>query len=213
MIKKGAEIMSDQWLTWARKIQAISQSGLAFAKDIYDIERYEQLQAVSAEILSAYSEQSFDDIVSVLRRESGYQTPKIDVRGVVFHNNKILLVKENFENKWSLPGGFCDVGLSASENVLKEIEEESGFVCAAKKLIALLDMNKHPHPKQLFHYYKIFILCEITGGEATCGIETEAIDFFAADHLPPLSLSRNTEEQISMAFDFLKDSHKPPIID
>lgn len=205
--------MTDKWLIWARKIQAISQSGLAFSKDIYDIERYEQLKELSAEIISEYSEQSTDDIVAVLSNESGYQTPKVDVRGVVFQNNKILLVKEKFDNKWALPGGFCDVGLSASENVIKEIQEESGFICVAKRLIALLDMNKHPHPQQLFHYYKIFILCEISGGQAACGIETEAIDFFAEDNLPPLSLNRNTREQIKMAFDFLKDSHGFPIID
>lgn len=210
---KGDEIMSDQWLTWARKIQAIAQSGLAFSKDIYDIERYEQLKELSAEIIGEYSGQSTDEIVAVLSNESGYQTPKIDVRGVVFRKNKILLVRENVDNKWSLPGGFCDVGLSASENVIKEIQEESGFICVAKKLIALLDMNKHPHPKQIFHYYKIFILCEITGGQATCGIETEAIDFFPENNLPPLSLNRNTEEQIKMAFGYLKDPHEFPIID
>lgn len=98
--------MTDKWLIWARKIQAISQSGLAFSKDIYDIERYEQLKELSAEIISEYSEQSTDDIVAVLSNESGYQTPKVDVRGVVFQNNKILLVKEKFDNKWALPGAF-----------------------------------------------------------------------------------------------------------
>lgn len=124
-----------------------------------------------------------------------------------------MLAKENVDNKWSLPGGFCDVGLSASENVIKEIQEESGFICVAKKLIALLDMNKHPHPKQFFHYYKIFILCEMSGGQAACGIETEAIDFFTENNLPPLPLNRNTGEQIKMAFSYLKDPHKFPIFD
>ncbi|MGB3101836.1 MAG: NUDIX hydrolase N-terminal domain-containing protein, partial [Psychrobacillus psychrotolerans] len=153
--------MSKQWLEWAKRIQALSQSGLAFSKDIYDIERYEELREISIEIMREHTELEMDKIRNLFTNETGYQTPKVDVRGVVFKNNQILMVRENIDDKWALPGGFCDIGLSPSENVMKEIKEESGFDVLPIRLIALMDNNKHPHPPEAYHYYKIFILCEI----------------------------------------------------
>lgn len=205
--------MSHQWLEWAMKIQSISKNGLAFSKDVFDIERYEQLQKLSAEILSEYSELEMESILNLFDKDQGYQTPKVDVRGVVFKNNKILLVREKNDSKWSLPGGFCDVGLSSSENIIKEIKEESGYEVEVKKLLAILDMNKHPHPPQAYHYYKIFIQCDIIGGEPLIGIETQEIDFFAEDTLPKLSLGRVTESQIHILFDYLRNPSKETLFD
>ena len=128
----------------------------------------------------------------------GYQTPKIDVRGAVFTNNKILLVREKIDDRWSLPGGFCDIGLSPSENIVKEIKEEAGYDVLPTKLLALLDMNKHPHPPQLYHYYKLFIQCEIIGGQASNGLETTGVHFYHEHNLPNLSLGRNTDTQIKL---------------
>lgn len=170
--------MSKQWLEWAKRIQALSQSGLAFSEDIYDIERYEELREISIEIMREHTELEMDKIRDLFTNETGYQTPKVDVRGVVFKNNQILMVRENIDDKWALPGGFCDIGLSPSENVMKEIKEESGFDVLPIRLIALMDKNKHPHPPEAYHYYKIFILCEIIGGKPTLGIETNSINFF-----------------------------------
>lgn len=161
-----------------KRIQALSQSGLAFSKDIYDIERYEELREISIEIMREHTELEMDKIRGLFTSETGYQTPKVDVRGVVFKNNQILMVRENIDDKWALPGGFCDIGLSPSENVMKEIKEESGFDVLPIRLIALMDKNKHPHPPEAYHYYKIFILCEIIGGKPTLGIETNSINFF-----------------------------------
>lgn len=161
-----------------KKIQALSQAGLTFSKDMYDIERYEELRNISAEIMSHNTELDMTKIKDLFTNETGYQTPKVDVRGVVFKNNQILMVKENIDNKWALPGGFCDIGLSPSENVVKEIKEESGYDVMPVRLLALLDKNKHQHPPEPYHYYKIFILCEIIGGEATIGIETNNVHFF-----------------------------------
>ncbi|MFJ5789136.1 NUDIX hydrolase [Lysinibacillus sp. NPDC093197] len=205
--------MSYQWLEWAKKIQALSQAGLTFSKDMYDIERYEELRNISAEIMSLHTELEMTKIKDLFTNETGYQTPKVDVRGVVFKNNQILMVKENIDNKWALPGGFCDIGLSPSENVVKEIKEESGYDVMPVRLLALLDKNKHQHPPEPYHYYKIFILCEIIGGEATIGIETNNVHFFSQHNLPPLSTNRNTMAQIDILFEFLRTPEKKTLFD
>ncbi|MBS4197631.1 NUDIX hydrolase [Lederbergia citri] len=205
--------MNYQWLDWAQRIQALSQAGLEFSKDIYDIERFEELRNISAEIMAVHTNLEMDKIKDLFTNETGYQTPKVDIRGAVFNDNRILMVRENFDDRWSLPGGFCDIGLSPSENIIKEIKEESGFDVRVVRLLALLDANYHPHPPQPYHYYKIFIQCEIIGGEANCGMETNDVQFFYEDHLPPLSLNRNTESQIKMLFEFLRDPHKQIILD
>ncbi|WRP07503.1 NUDIX hydrolase [Rossellomorea aquimaris] len=205
--------MSDKWLEWAKRIQALSQSGLSFSKDVYDIERYEELRTISAEIMQEYTDLDMRKVRDLFTNESGYQTPKVDVRGAVFEDNKILMVREKVDDKWSLPGGFCDVGLSPSENIVKEIREESGYDVTPVKLLALLDMNKHPHPSQPYHYYKIFIQCELTGGEARSGIETKGINFFGEENLPELSIGRNTETQINLLFEFLRDPSKETVYD
>ncbi|MCG3087452.1 NUDIX hydrolase [Sporosarcina cyprini] len=205
--------MSHLWLEWTKRIQAIAQSGLAFSKDIYDIERYEELREISVEMMAAHTDLEIVKIRELFTNDEGYQTPKNDVRGVVFKDGRILMVKEKADDKWALPGGFCDIGLSPSENVVKEIKEESGYDVVPVRLLALFDKNKHPHPPEAYHYYKIFILCELIGGEASAGGETSSIDFFAEDQLPRVSANRNTECQIKTMFEFLRDPLKETILD
>src|SRR5690606_7818977 len=117
--------MEYKWLEWAKRIQALSQAGLAFSKDVYDIERYEELRKISVEIMADHTDTEMEKVYDLFANETGYQTPKLDVRGAVFQNNQILLVQENHDGTWSLPGGFCDIGLSPSENIIKEIKEEA----------------------------------------------------------------------------------------
>ncbi|MGM9987575.1 MAG: NUDIX hydrolase [Bacillaceae bacterium] len=205
--------MSDKWLEWAKRIQAVSQAGLTFSKDMYDRERYEELGKISAEILAEYSGLEMSKINNLFINEVGYPTPKMDVRGVVFKDDKILMVREKMDGRWSLPGGFCDIGLSPSENIVKEIKEESGYDVVPVKLLALFDKNKHPHPPEVYHYYKMFIQCEIVGGAQTIGIETSDIQFFAESNLPTLSVNRNTESQLKTMFDFLRNPNKETLFD
>ncbi|KQL58399.1 MULTISPECIES: NUDIX hydrolase [Bacillaceae] len=205
--------MEPKWLLWAKQIQGIAQSGRAFSKDPYDQERYKELLDLSADILATYGDVDTEIVKALFARESGYQTPKVDVRGVVFQHEKILLVREKAEQKWSLPGGFCDVGLSAKENVEKEIVEEAGFRTKASELLALYDMQKHGHPPQPFHYYKVFLQCDIINGIATKGLETDQVMFFSKNELPELSANRNTEEQILSMFSFMNEPNQPPYFD
>lgn len=190
-----------KWLTWAKQIQAISQIGLAYGKDIYDIERYEQLRSLSVEIVNTYTKVDSDQITDLFANETGYATPKVDVRGVIFQDDKILLVKEKADGAWALPGGWADIGLSPREIVVKEVKEESGFDVVPRRLLAVLDKNKHYHAPSPYHVYKIFILCDIIGGSAMEGMETSEVKFFDRSNLPQLSEERNTYGQVQLMFD------------
>lgn len=205
--------MENKWLNWAKRIQALSQSGLAFSKDPYDIERYEELREISAEIMAEYTTLNINKVKELFTNDTGYQTPKVDVRGVVFKDDQLLLVKEKHDNKWSLPGGFCDIGLSPAENVVKEIKEESGYDAIPLRLLAVFDREKHNHPPSAYHYYIIYIQCEIIGGSPNAGLETNNVGFFSEDQLPVLSIRRNTETQIQTLFEFLRNPEKVTLFD
>jgi len=205
--------MEQKWLTWAKEIQAIAQTGLTYAKDVYDIERYQALRELSVDILANYTFESRERIRLSFANEGGYATPKVDIRGVVFQENTILLVREKLDGKWALPGGWGDIGLSPSEVVVKEIQEESGFEAEAVRLLAVLDKKFHNHPPEPYHVYKFFILCRIIGGKAMQGVETSEVSFFAEDELPELSLERNTREQILMMFEYLRNPEKVVLLD
>lgn len=195
--------MLPNWLAWAQQIQAIAQSGLTFSRDIYDIERYEHLRLLAAEMMAAATGGDVEQIVEVFTAQAGYATPKVDVRGVVFREDgKLLLVKERSDMRWTLPGGWCDVGETPAENVVKEVFEESGFLTRAVKLLAVYDNHRHPHePRNPFQTYKLMFRCEIVGGEATAGVETAVVDFFAEHEIPAnLSRGRVTDQQIARVF-------------
>jgi len=159
--------MDPSWLRWAKGLQAIAQNGLTYATDVYDQERYQVVREVAAEMMAEGSESDTESVLQLFSEETGYATPKVDVRGAVFRDDTILLVREASDGKWSLPGGWADVNDSPSENIVREISEESGFETRVQKLAAVLDRGKHPHvPATPHHVYKMFFICEITGGAA-----------------------------------------------
>lgn len=190
----------DKLVAIADALFAIAQNGLHFTDDPFDKERYHQIQTIAASILADKSDLSAEKILDLYSLEAGYATPKVDVRGAAFKDNKILLVKESSDGRWSLPGGWVDINETPSEAICKEIFEESGFKAKAIKLMAVYDKYKHTHPIQLPHTYKIFFICDIIGGEKTTSIETTDIDFFAKDNIPELSLQRVAKSQIERAF-------------
>ncbi|WP_449619569.1 NUDIX hydrolase [Robertmurraya sp. Marseille-Q9965] len=201
--------MEPKWLEWAKQMQSIAQAGLTYSKDIYDIERFEQIRDMSIDILSKYTDMDETIIRDLFANETGYATPKVDVRAVVFRENKILMVRENMDGDWALPGGWGDIGLTPGEVAVKEVKEEAGFEVKATRLLGILDKKCHPHPPSPYHVYKIFIQCEIIGGQAEEGLETSAVGFFAENELPPLSVARNTESQIKWVFRYLHNPEEP----
>lgn len=194
--------MDPQWLEWAKRLQAIAQNGLTFARDPFDVERYEAVRQIAAEIISAGSSADIPFVLDLFSGEIGYATPKVDVRGVVFSEDALLLVRERADNRWTLPGGWADVCESPSESVTREVYEESGYKTRAVKLLAVYDRSKHPHTRPFpYHVYKMFFRCEITGGAAAEGMETSEVSFFHEDEIPELSLERITPAQVARLFE------------
>ena len=203
-----------EWVQWAQRLQAIAQNGLAYARNPFDVERFNQVRQVAAEMLASGSDSvRAESLVELFQRNFGYATPKVDVRAAVFHKSRILLVKEWVDDAWTLPGGWADVGDAPSVAALREVREESGYQATVKKLAAVYDRELHDHPPYPFHAYKLFFVCELTGGEARTSIETTAVHFFAEDNIPPLSLSRVTPVQIRHMFDHYRHPEWPTSFD
>ncbi len=190
------------WLLWAREIQAIAQSGLAYNASGYEHERYATLQSLAARMMAARSGGDPACVEALFAAQTGYATPKMAVRGAAFRDGRILLVREVEDaHRWTLPGGWCDVNLTAAENVCKEMREETGFEVVARKLAAVWDRTRQGHPPRPFHAYQCCFLCDITGGSATPSTETSEIGFFGADDIPAdLSLDRILPHQIARMF-------------
>ena len=189
-----------KWLEIAQSLQSIAQAGLTYTENKYDIERYEQIMQLSKDIIADFTGLTMDKLHDIFNLEVGYLTPKVDVRAVIFREDKILLVKETIDGKWSLPGGWADVGFTPSEVIVKEVKEESGLEASTVKLLAVFDKKCHPHPPELYYVYKMFFLCQENGGELKSGIETSAVNFFGINELPELSTNRNTKSQIEQMF-------------
>jgi len=160
-------MVEPKWLEWAQKLQAIAHIGLTYSENPFDIERFQQVRSLAAEIMATYSNVEHSHLLDLFSREVGYATPKVDVRAAVFQNDNILLVKERSDGRWTLPGGWADVGDSPSEAAVREVYEESGYQTRAIKLIAVYDKDKQGHPPFPFYIYKLFFHCELTGGSAT----------------------------------------------
>jgi ADP-ribose pyrophosphatase YjhB (NUDIX family) len=191
-----------QWLIWARELQAIAQNGLTFSHDRFDIERYHAVRTVASAMMAAGSGTDQSVIVDLFAKQSGYATPKVDVRGALFRDDRILLVRERSDGRWALPGGWADINQSASQAMIREIREESGFEATVRKLAAVYDRGRHDHsPPFPFHVYKMFFLCDITGGTAQPSDETSAVEFFPLDALPELSPGRVLPKQIRRMFE------------
>jgi len=199
------ETNAPRWLEWARQLQAIAQTGLAFSKDVYDRERYEAIRSLAAQITAAHCDVDARRIEGLFADQVGYATPKVDVRGAVFRDDgRILLVREVADGgRWTLPGGWADVNQSPTESVVREVLEEAGLHVVARKLAAVYDRERHPHqPPYAFHIYKLFFVCDIVGGEPRPGIETSEVAFFGAHEIPAdLSVSRVLPHQISRMFE------------
>jgi ADP-ribose pyrophosphatase YjhB (NUDIX family) len=193
--------MTNKWLLWATELQSIAQAGLTFGENQYDLDRYQKIRDLSVEILHEYTDIDHSKIRDLFASETGYQTPKIDIRAAVIKDEKILLVNEKVDGKWSLPGGWADVNSSAGESAIRECLEEAGAIVKPKKIIAIHLGNRHNNHNFPYTIYKIFVECELLEYNFKENTETLGSDFFSLDNLPPLSTERNTMEQIKMCFD------------
>ena len=188
------------WLDWAVELQALAQAGLHYGKDPFDIERFQRIRDIAAEMLARGTDLPLETVTDLFCCESGYQTPKLDTRAAVFQNGRILLVREN-DGRWSLPGGWVDVNVSVGENTAKEVREEAGLEVIPRRVIAVQDLEKHNRPVYAWKICKVFVLCALVGGEFRPNSETTASGYFSLEDLPPLAEEKTTAEQVRMCFE------------
>ena len=185
----------EKWLGWAVELQALAQAGLTYGKDVYDLERYQRIREIAAEMVACKADISPETVKNLFCDEAGYQTPKLDTRAAIFEGDRILLVHEN-DGTWCLPGGWCDVNISAAENVIKEVKEEAGLDVTADLVIAVQDREKHNRPVYANKICKIFFLCTNLGGSFQPNSETTETGYFGLEELPDLATAKVTKEQI-----------------
>ena len=207
--------MEDSWLAWAKRLQSLASTGLSYSKDDFDKERYEEIARIANQMLSALGNvpiRRIENLVSDFAQ--GYATPKIDVRGAVIEDDKVLLVKERSDGLWTLPGGFADVGASPGENVVKEIWEEATIEVSASAVYGIRHKARHDYDADARDFYKLFFLCDLrSDAEPKPGPEISDVGFFEPGDLPPLSTSRVLEKDIVAAFRFKNDPQKLSLFD
>lgn len=204
-----------KWLGLAREIQALAQTGLTFTQNEFDTQRYNRLMEIAADIVASHSDLERESTLRGFSAQKGYATPKIDVRGAIVRDNRILLVQERVDGKWCMPGGWSDVGDLPSAMVEREVWEESGFRVKAQKVIAVYDANRVIPMEllELYHAYKIIFLCSIIEGEPRPSNETLAVDFFDLNSLPALSSSRTNERMLREVFAHVGDPSRVAAFD
>jgi ADP-ribose pyrophosphatase YjhB (NUDIX family) len=200
-----------KWLQWARELEAVAQIGITYSHNPYDTERYEQMRSLAARIMAEYAGETPQRIEGLFRREEGYLTPKVDVRGAVFRGHEVLLVQETIDGgRWTLPGGWADVGEAPSDNVVREVREEAGLIVKTTKLAAVYDRDKSGYTKPYpFHIYKLFFLCEVVGKAEKKEGETGETRYFSIDALPELSLDRVLPWQLRRLYEHAIDPSLP----
>ncbi|WP_337042699.1 NUDIX hydrolase [Emticicia sp. 17c] len=202
------------WLAVSQRLQALAHTGLAYCENEYDRERYEEIKLMSQQIMAQLSNAPIAQIMTLIPDEIGYQTPKVDIRAIIFKGtDELLMVQEKIDNhNWTVPGGWADVGYTPFEVAEKEVMEETGLLVRAVRLLAVFDKKKHPHPYQPWYVYKFFILCEVTGGELLNQTnETSGIAWIKRNKLPDLTLStdRATFSQLEQMFLFADNPDLP----
>jgi len=207
--------MENRWLAQAKRLQAIASTGLHYTKDEFDRERYREIADIANAMLADLGNVPIARIEGLVSEfAKGYATPKIDVRGALIEDGRILLVREKTDGKWALPGGFADIGRSASENVAKELHEEAGIAVSVRSLYAIRHMAKGPYEPDARDFYKLFFLCDREGTDApAAGLETTDAAFFLPSSLPELSLARVTPGDIEAAFAFHEGTMPSVIFD
>jgi ADP-ribose pyrophosphatase YjhB (NUDIX family) len=192
--------VQDQIVEWAKELQSLAQAGLWYGKDAFDRERYQRIREIAAEMMASRTDIPLEKLTGLFCNEEGYQTPKVDTRAAVFQDDRILLVQER-DGRWSMPGGWCEFNLSPAENTIKETKEEAGLDVSVRRVIAVQDRDKHNTPPYAYGVVKIFFQCEILGGAFADNPETSESGFFSLEECPPLAETKCSEEQVRMCFD------------
>jgi ADP-ribose pyrophosphatase YjhB (NUDIX family) len=205
---------TDPWLARVRTLQAIAQEGLTYARNPFDASRYARLKAVTADIADALDEGSPGPLRLAVEGAEGYLTPKLDVRAAVFDGDgRVLLVRETSDGRWTMPGGWADVGEGLAEGAVREVREESGYVVEYERLFGIYDRERWGHPPMPWYTLKAVVGCRLAGGSARTSIETDAVAWFARDDVPELSPGRTSPRLLQRVFEHRDDPSLPPDVD
>lgn len=203
-----------RWLAWAREIEALAEAGYTYASNPYETQRSIRLREIAAEIIAGYSQLDERQVLEAFAAQPGYVTPKVDVRAAVFRDGELLMVREAMDGRWTLPGGWADVGETPSQAIEREVQEEAGLTVRASRLVGVYDANRYNGKLPLFHAYKLLFLCEALAGEPGTDFETTAAAFFALDSLPaPLSGFRTTRRHLDDAIAAYEDPDLGTVFD
>jgi len=204
----------NDWIALINKIKAISQIGKSYSKDPFDIDRYDQLSLIANEMYSKISNKKLEAIENFFFPDKGYATAKVDLRAGIIEDGKVLLVKERRDSKWALPGGWSDVGETPKEGIIREVEEETGFIVKINRLITIRDQSIGGYsPRYPVHVYKIFFLCDIVNGTAKDNIEISDVSFFSFDSLPELSVGTTLNRDVQDIKEYFNNPKKLPVCD
>ncbi len=190
-------------LNLAKRIKSIADTGLLYSSNEYDRERYTELLAISHELMGQLTGLPVEVIKNFYAPNKDYPTAKVDVRGLLLNEQgQVLLAREMADGKWTLPGGWADVGYSPAEVIEKEFLEETGLQVKATRLLAVFDKRCHPHPPQPFYVYKFALLCELKTKEQSLnkGFDILETGYFPVDQLPDLSEERILAAQIELLY-------------
>lgn len=197
-----------------KRIKAIAETGLVYARDAYDKERYEELREIGLKLMAYLSREPFTKLDSFFLPQLDYPTPKVDVRGFVLNErDEILMAQESVDSKWTIPGGWADIGNTPTEVAVKEIKEETGLDAEIVRLLAIYDKQRHKHPPEPHYIYKLIFLCRVKGGELQAGFDMQGVGWFSLDKLPPLSEERILENQLRHLFRVVKADVKEVYLD
>ncbi len=207
-------MVNTEFLNETKRLKSLADTGLLYCKNEYDKERYLELREISFRLLHEFSSSSFEDLKFMLPVVKDYPTAKVDIRGLaISKDKKILLVKESVDEKWSLPGGWADVGYSPKETIVKEFKEETGLDVIPERLLAVFDKKMHPHPPQPFYVYKMVFYCKQISTKITKGFDVLDVQYFALDHLPELSEDRILKSQIQIEASNVLTGNKEVYVD
>jgi ADP-ribose pyrophosphatase YjhB (NUDIX family) len=191
----------EEQLTLIKRLKSLAETGLVYVEDDYARERYEELRKISLQLMGAVTNKPVKLLNDFFLKEKDYPTVKVDVRGFVLNDkNQILMAKESIDEKWTIPGGWADIGDTPTGAVIKEIREETGLDAEVVRLLAIYDKRCHDHPPEPFYIYKLMFLCKITGGNLQHGFDMKGADFFSLNDLPQLSEPRILESQLKQLF-------------
>ena len=198
----------DKIVEWAKELQSLAQAGLYYGQSVFDHERYQRIRDISAEMMAERTGLPLEKVKDLFCGEICYQTPKVDTRAVIVENGKILLVQER-DGRWSIPGGWCDYDMSPADNAIKEAKEETGLDVVIDRVISVQDREKHNQPIYAFKVVKIYYLCHTVGGSFAQNIETSDSRFFSVEELPPLAEEKCNAEQVRMCLEAAKNNEWP----